>query len=63
MDLGTMKYKLNTVQYKTVEEFVGDLRLVFSNCYTYNKEAAEEYKYDATFSISIQKAKFVFSLF
>lgn len=45
MDLGTIKYKLNTVQYKTAEEFVEDLRLVFNNCYIYNSEAADEYKY------------------
>lgn len=44
MDLGTMKYKLNTLAYKTAEDFVADLKLIFSNCYTYNNEAADEYK-------------------
>ena len=45
MDLGTMKYKLNTIQYKNSEEFIEDLQLIFTNCYTYNNEDADEYKY------------------
>jgi len=44
MDLGTMKYKLNTIQYKNSEEFIEDLQLMFTNCYTYNNEDADEYK-------------------
>ena len=44
MDLGTIKYRLNTIHYKNAEEFVKDLKLMFANCYTYNNEAAEEYK-------------------
>lgn len=44
MDFGTMKYKLNTVQYHTAEEFLKDLQLIFTNCFTYNKDAADEYK-------------------
>jgi len=44
MDLGTIKYKLNTIQYKNSEEFIEDLQLIFTNCYTYNNEDADEYK-------------------
>jgi len=44
MDLGTMKYKLNTVKYHNTEEFLEDLQLIFKNCYTYNSENADEYK-------------------
>ncbi|EFX67332.1 hypothetical protein DAPPUDRAFT_63972, partial [Daphnia pulex] len=44
MDLGTMKYKLNSIKYKTAEDFVKDLQLIFTNCYTYNNDAADEYK-------------------
>lgn len=44
MDLGTMKYKLNSIQYKTAEDFVKDLQLIFTNCFTYNNDAADEYK-------------------
>lgn len=34
MDLRTITEKMN--EYKTEEEFVNDVRLIFSNCYTYN---------------------------
>ena len=36
MDLGTIKGKLQNVEYPDVESFVADLRLVFSNCDKYN---------------------------
>ncbi|RCI03150.1 hypothetical protein CU098_000195, partial [Rhizopus stolonifer] len=36
MDLGTMMKKLNSGQYKTVKEFESDMRLIFTNCYTFN---------------------------
>ncbi|KAI8335273.1 hypothetical protein EDC96DRAFT_469660 [Choanephora cucurbitarum] len=36
MDLGTMMKKLNNGQYKTVKEFESDMRLIFTNCYTFN---------------------------
>jgi len=44
MDLGTIKYKLNMVKYKSAEDFLADLKLIFANCYTYNNETADEYK-------------------
>ncbi|XP_013774474.2 bromodomain-containing protein 3-like isoform X3 [Limulus polyphemus] len=36
MDLGTVKQKLDTREYKTPDEFAGDVRLIFTNCYKYN---------------------------
>jgi len=36
MDLGTIKYKLNSMVYTCNEEFVSDLLLVFTNCFLYN---------------------------
>jgi bromodomain adjacent to zinc finger domain protein 1A len=36
MDLGTIKYKLNSMVYTCNEEFISDLLLVFSNCEAYN---------------------------
>jgi len=36
MDLGTIKEKMENRQYKTPEEFVKDVRLMFTNCYKYN---------------------------
>ncbi|XP_076316448.1 bromodomain-containing protein 3-like isoform X2 [Tachypleus tridentatus] len=36
MDLGTVKQKLDAREYKTPDEFAGDVRLIFTNCYKYN---------------------------
>ncbi|PGH18118.1 hypothetical protein AJ79_00746 [Helicocarpus griseus UAMH5409] len=36
MDLGTMTKKLKAVQYKSKQEFVEDLNLIWSNCLKYN---------------------------
>ncbi|KAJ1974487.1 hypothetical protein H4R35_003585 [Dimargaris xerosporica] len=36
MDLGTVDKKLTANQYLDVEDFVSDVRLIFSNCYLYN---------------------------
>lgn len=36
MDLLLVDSKLNAFQYGTVEEFVSDVRLIFSNCFKYN---------------------------
>lgn len=43
MDLGTVKSRLNDMQYTSNQEVVNDIRLVFSNCYSYNMEDTEEY--------------------
>ena len=38
MDLGTVKKRLEEVppHYKTADQFAGDVRLIFTNCYKYN---------------------------
>ncbi|XGW32704.1 hypothetical protein V3C99_017330 [Haemonchus contortus] len=36
MDLGTIKKKLDNKQYATAQEFADDIKLVCSNCFTYN---------------------------
>lgn len=36
MDLGTVKRKMDSREYKNAPEFAGDVRLIFSNCYKYN---------------------------
>lgn len=36
MDLGTVKAKLKSNKYATAEEFIKDVRLIFTNCYTWN---------------------------
>jgi bromodomain-containing factor 1 len=36
MDLSTVDKKLENGDYETAEEFQSDIRLIFSNCYTFN---------------------------
>ncbi|CAB1344216.1 unnamed protein product [Coregonus sp. 'balchen'] len=36
MDLGTIKNKLDSRQYRDAQEFAAEVRLMFSNCYKYN---------------------------
>ncbi|KAI7819147.1 Bromodomain-containing protein [Gamsiella multidivaricata] len=36
MDLSTVERKLNSVEYESVDDFVADINLIFSNCYIYN---------------------------
>lgn len=36
MDLSTIRRKLESGQYASTEMFEGDVRLIFSNCYSYN---------------------------
>ncbi|EDV27974.1 uncharacterized protein TRIADDRAFT_20501, partial [Trichoplax adhaerens] len=36
MDLGTVKDKFEKLEYKAINEFAADVRLIFTNCYKYN---------------------------
>lgn len=45
MDFGTIKCKLGNGEYKTVDQFFNDCRLIFENCRLYNKEHSSVYKY------------------
>ncbi|XP_006001132.1 bromodomain-containing protein 3 isoform X1 [Latimeria chalumnae] len=36
MDLGTIKKKMDSREYKNAQEFAADIRLMFMNCYKYN---------------------------
>ncbi|XP_017782486.1 PREDICTED: bromodomain-containing protein 2-like isoform X4 [Nicrophorus vespilloides] len=36
MDLGTVKQKMDSREYRTAQEFALDVRLIFTNCYKYN---------------------------
>ncbi|KAL2813491.1 hypothetical protein BDW59DRAFT_30758 [Aspergillus cavernicola] len=36
MDLGTMTKKLKAIQYKSKQDFVDDVNLIWSNCFKYN---------------------------
>eukprot|EP00941_MAST-03F_sp_MAST-3F-sp1_P003094 g3094.t1 len=41
MDFQTMKNKRDDDQYRTVSEFSKDFRLIYSNCYIYNRRSPE----------------------
>ena len=41
MDLGTIKRKLERNQYPTAAQVAADIRLVWSNCMTYNAEESD----------------------
>uniref|UniRef100_A0A7S2PE54 Bromo domain-containing protein n=1 Tax=Leptocylindrus danicus TaxID=163516 RepID=A0A7S2PE54_9STRA len=43
MDLGTVKRKLESTQYETANECAEDIRLIWSNCMTYNQEGSDFY--------------------
>ncbi|XP_050293288.1 bromodomain-containing protein 3-like isoform X2 [Anthonomus grandis grandis] len=36
MDLGTVKRKMDSREYRSAQEFAQDVRLIFTNCYKYN---------------------------
>ncbi|KAG2173517.1 hypothetical protein INT44_007108 [Umbelopsis vinacea] len=36
MDLGTVQAKVNARQYSSLDRFIADVRLIFTNCYTFN---------------------------
>lgn len=44
MDLGTIRKKIDTGMYGRPEQFESDVRLVFTNCYTYNPPESDVYK-------------------
>ncbi|KAG7488247.1 hypothetical protein MATL_G00032380 [Megalops atlanticus] len=41
MDLGTIRKKMDNREYKDVQEFASDFRLMFFNCYKYNPPSHE----------------------
>ena len=50
MDLGTIKRKLDRGQYATAAAVAYDIRLVWSNCMTYNAEGSDFYVLAQNFS-------------
>ena len=43
MDLGTLKKNLKNNKYKTVEEALNDIQLIWGNCKAYNAEGSVNY--------------------
>lgn len=44
IDLGTIRSRLNGLEYKCNQEVLEDIRLMFRNCLQYNMEDAQEYQ-------------------
>lgn len=44
MDLGTIKTKIKRRDYKTLYQVAEDVRLIWSNCMTYNADGSDFYK-------------------
>ncbi|RZF44988.1 hypothetical protein LSTR_LSTR001949 [Laodelphax striatellus] len=44
MDFGTIKHKLNMLEYSKNSQVIADALLVFDNCYTYNQPESEVFK-------------------
>jgi hypothetical protein len=47
MDLGTMTKKVKSQQYRSSEEFIRDLYLIYANCFEYNTDPKSIYRYHA----------------
>lgn len=43
MDLGTIKAKLDRHEYTSEQEFLADMRQIFTNCYTYHEPGSVMY--------------------
>ena len=43
MDFGTIKHKLNMLDYRNTSEVLADSLLVFENCFMYNQTDSEVY--------------------
>jgi hypothetical protein len=55
-DLGTIKSKLESENYITVEEAVEEVRLVWRNCMLYNRDGSEFYHLADKFSRTFEEA-------
>ena len=50
MDLGTVKGKIESNSYRSLEECAEDIRLIWKNCMTYNADGSEFYNLADSFS-------------
>lgn len=50
MDLGTVKRKLERGQYQTAAECADDIRLIWTNCMTYNADGSDFFLLAESFS-------------
>ena len=50
MDLGTIKQRLENDEYESLEQAAADMRLVWTNCMSYNQDGSEFYFLADTFA-------------
>mmetsp|Transcript_3907 Transcript_3907/g.6121 ORF Transcript_3907/g.6121 Transcript_3907/m.6121 type:complete len:219 (+) Transcript_3907:41-697(+) len=55
MDLGTLKRKLQKNMYKSIDEAARDMRLIWTNCMTYNQDGSEYYHLADTFAKTFEE--------
>lgn len=50
MDLGTIKQRLENDEYESLDQAAADMRLVWTNCMSYNQDGSEFYFLADTFA-------------
>lgn len=45
MDFGTIKHKLNMLEYRNNSEVIADALLVFENCFSYNQSDTDIFQW------------------
>jgi len=57
MDLSTVQAKIDNGMYGTRQEFADDIRLIVSNCKTFNLAGTPIYKTAETFEVFFEKGE------
>ncbi|CAN8008968.1 unnamed protein product [Ixodes pacificus] len=55
MDLGKIRGKLSSMEYRATQEFVADIYLVFQNCSVYNRRGSPEHRAGARLLSTFEK--------
>lgn len=55
MDLGKIRGKLSSMEYRATQEFVADIYLVFQNCSVYNRRGSPEHRAGAKLLSTFEK--------
>lgn len=62
MDLGTIRSKLNNMQYNNNDEFAADIYLVLQNCELYNPASSIEYRCGRKLMKALEKCLYTYKL-
>ncbi|XP_067132967.1 bromodomain adjacent to zinc finger domain protein 1A isoform X2 [Centruroides vittatus] len=62
MDLGTIRSKLNNMQYNNNDEFAADIYLVLQNCELYNPASSIEYRCGRRLMKALEKCLYTYKL-